>query len=496
MALRARLSPAREEQTVWPWHKAKCLALPVSALWSGERRMEAENYLASGYGQGLALKARLGHLGAALGDVARVWQPSRLKGIQVSKDFGTPFIAATQAYDLRPVARKFLSLDKTDDSANRFVAAGTIVVTCSGSVGRATLATSALAGILVSHDLLRIEPKTPALWGWTYAYLRSSLAKAMMSSAQYGHIIKHLEPGHLEALPMPRPRDAVAAKMQMDAQRVLDNRNAAVSLMDKAEALFEKIVGLPKDGFDSGEAGFTVQASTLMSGRRRLEGVFHNPTVRKLQTHFRARKFKTMALRDCGFDLWLPTRFRRIPAEEGVELMGSADLFEINPDLEKRIADGDFGDRNSGRAEPGWLLLARSGQTYGLNGTLAIANEFHRDKVISDHVIRIAPNKDCNARAGYVYAALSHPVLGRPMVKSLAYGSSIPEIDVSDIAALHIPRIDGGSEEEIADMVEKGAQLFAEADLIENRMAEEVDSLLTNLLAGDWTDFVPFAEPA
>lgn len=490
MALRARLSPAREEQTVWPWHKAKCLTLPASVLWSGERRLEADNYLASGYGQKLALQARLAAKGH-LGDVARVWQPSRLKGIQVSKEYGTPFLAATQAFDLRPVPRKFLSLHKTDDSANRFVEPGEILVTCSGSVGRATLATSALSGVLISHDLLRVKPSSPELWGWVYAFLRSDLARAMMSSAQYGHIIKHLEPGHLEALPMPRPRDAIAAMLQKEAERILADRNKAVSLMLQAEALFEETVGVPRK-LDSGESGYIVRASSLMTGRRRLEGVFHNPTVGKLQAHFKAKGIATSSLADAGFDLWLPTRFRRIPAEEGVELVGSADLFEINPDLEKRIADGDFGDRSAGRAKAGWLLLARSGQTYGLNGTMVIANKFHEDKVISDHVIRIAPTKKCNARPGYVYAALSHPLLGRPMVKSLAYGSSIPEIEVGDIAALRFPRLDRKVEERIADMAEEGAALFAEADIIENKMAGQVDSMLAKLLAGDWTEFVPF----
>ena len=57
-----------------------------------------------------------------------------------------------------------------------------------------------------------------------------------------------------------------------------------------------------------------------------------------------------------------------------MELLGSAYLFEMNPDIEKRIADGDFGDRHARRVKQDWLLLARSGQTYGLNGTLVIAN--------------------------------------------------------------------------------------------------------------------------
>ena len=60
------------------------------------------------------------------------WQPSRLKGIQVSPEHGTPFLAATQVFDVRPVPRKWLSLNRTNDHVQRFVHEGTILLTCSG----------------------------------------------------------------------------------------------------------------------------------------------------------------------------------------------------------------------------------------------------------------------------------------------------------------------------------------------------------------------------
>ena len=466
------------------------MALPLAALLRGERRLEAENYLSSGYGHWLAMDARLGGTGR-IGDVARVWQPARLKGITVDRQFGVPFLAATQAFDMRPIARKFLSLDRTEDAADRFAGNGSILVTCSGSVGRATLATSALDGVLLSHDLLRVEATAGSQWGWVYAYLRSAKVRAMMSSARYGHIIKHLEPSHLSAVPMPRPRDDIAAKYQAAAHAILAARNEAVRLTAQAEALFEAEVG-PPGAQDFGEQGYVFNSASMGRGRRRLEAVFHNPAVRALQAHFRGRGFSVDSLGDIGFDIWLPTRFRRLPAEEGVTLVGSADLFEINPDLPKRIADIDFGDRNKGRVQRGWLLLARSGQTYGINGTLAIANAFHEGKVISDHVIRIAPRKECTARPGYIYTALSNPTLGRPLVKALAYGSSIPEIDVTDVERLQVVRLDERVEHDIADMTEEAARLFASADIMESQMGAEVDDLVSRLIAGDWASFVRF----
>lgn len=110
-------------------------------MFGGDRRMEAETYLSSGYGIRSAIEAR-SHGWKPFRELARAWMPGRLKGIQVSREYGTAFLAATQVFDVRPVPRKWLSLDRTDDSANRFVRQGMILVTCSGSVGRPTLCRS------------------------------------------------------------------------------------------------------------------------------------------------------------------------------------------------------------------------------------------------------------------------------------------------------------------------------------------------------------------
>jgi len=488
MALRARLSAPRQERDDWPWHHAKWTALSASLLMGGDRRMEAENYLAGGYGIRLAMEARKAGW-TNMGKLAKVWQPLRLKGIQVSREFGTPFLAATQVFDLRPVPRKFLSLDRTNNAANRFVTPGMILVTCSGSVGRATLASKPHEGILISHDLLRVEPQQEKLWGWLYAYLRAPQTRAMMTSAQYGHIIKHLEVSHLNALPMPVLRDELLKDFRIKFKTILDARNQAQALLIEAESRFEAAIGTP-DTRDIGEAGFSIRASGMFADRRRMEGFFHNPAVRAIRAHFTARKLKTTALAAGGFDVWLPNRFKRITAEDGVPLLDSSDLFEINPDISRLIADGDFGDPHKGRVKAGWLMVSRSGQIYGLNGSVAIANSFHEGKVVSDDIIRIAPRADALMRPGYLFVAMTHPTLGRPLVKAQIYGSSIPHLDVIDVEALEIVRLQPNIEGTIADLAERGAALLAKADLLENDIAADAEAIIDRFMAGDMPDVV------
>ena len=170
MALRARLAaPAPPSRSIWPYHTAKIGSIAAHILFADDRRMEAETYLSSGYGIRIAIESK--HNGwAKLHQLARTWQPNRLRGIRVSPQFGTPFLAATQVYDIRPFPRKWLSLDKTENVNKRVVHSGMILVTCSGSVGRPTLANAAHKNTLISHDLLRVEPLDHKDWGWLYAY--------------------------------------------------------------------------------------------------------------------------------------------------------------------------------------------------------------------------------------------------------------------------------------------------------------------------------------
>ncbi len=481
MALRARLTPPRETKTDWPWHKVKSSSLRASLLFGGGRRMEAENFLANGFGTRLSIESKSSGWGL-LSEKARTWQPSRLKGIQVSSDFGTPFLAATQVFDVRPIPRKWLSLNRTADHAERFVKNGTILVTCSGSVGRSTLAHSSIDGILVSHDLLRIDAIDPSWRGWVYAYLRAPSVRDMMLAAQYGHIIKHLETHHLDALPLIEPSNT---KMLADCNdgfdQVIACRNSARKKMEEAEAAFGGNFGNTAGADD--EAAFVRRASDCLFGnRRRFDAWSHNPQKSEIEARLRKGASSWTSLRDAKCDVWLPNRFKRVPAEEGVSLIDSSQIFEINPDYARRISAAGIADKNNGYVKPGWLMMSRSGQVYGLLGSVAIATEQHEGKVVSDDVIRIATGETITP--GYLYVALSHPELGRPRTKSLAYGSSIPHIEVEDLKEFAVPRLAAEKEKHIASLAEEAFSLWAQADEIENELAELAEAEIERFLRG------------
>lgn len=455
-------------------------------LVAGDRRMEAETYLSSGYGLRLALQERPAGW-VPLSQLARVWQPLRLKGTLVPEGVGTPFLAATQVFDVRPVPRKWLAIEKTSNASNRFLNPGTIVVTCSGAVGRATLAYNAHADTLISHDLLRVEPRTPEQQGWIYAYLRSPQARAMMNSAQYGHIIKHLETSHLDVLPIPVVRNDISADFQRQVEHILELRNKAHGLSRQAEALYTELVG-PIEINDA-ETGYSVPVSQLASKRRRFEANYYSTVSSAILSRFKKIGAKTVPLSTVTERVWWMTRFRRFYGDAGIPYLSADELFTTNGVESKKILV-ELGDSHEDfYVKEGWLVMACSGQVYGLNGACALATPHHENTFFSHDLIRIVAKRS-EVLPGYLLTALSHPILGRPLLMRAAYGTSIPHLDPGDVAAFPVVRLGKAHESQISALAQSAADARAAADVLERKIAADAGILVDKFLAGDSQSFV------
>lgn len=159
MALRARLvAPPPIKTPEWRWHKLKTKAVPAKLLFAGDRRMEAETYLASGFGIRLAIET-VPSGWRRFGELADAWTPPRIKMIHVDAEYGVPYLNTSQVFDVRPAPRKWLAMGKTKAGEKRLAKQGTILVMASATPGRATVTTKAHENSIISHHFMRVEPK-------------------------------------------------------------------------------------------------------------------------------------------------------------------------------------------------------------------------------------------------------------------------------------------------------------------------------------------------
>ena len=447
----------------------ECVALPVSEMVGGDRRLEAGTYLSDGFMVRRKIRRSRPNV-PLLGDLAKIWQPSRLKGIQVGPEHGVPFLAATQVFDIWPTPRKWLAPGRTRKLADRYVPPDCILVTCSGTVGNVMIAYSAHADVIISHDLLRVQISDPTLRSYVYAFLRTRFGRAMMRGSHYGNVIKHLEVAHLEQVPVP-VLDGPLDDIHEQVAGAFAARDEAYLLDMASRAKFAEAMGDRPE--PPREEGYPVPAQLLFDGRRRLDACAHSPSSQFVSRVYE-RNAKSVEPLGKTARAFVPGRFKRVFGEVGIPYLDSKPIFKINPDLTKLLTPATSIDFSAYMIRSGWLLMACSGQIYGINGQAIFANASHEGKVVTQHIMRIVPNPE-KIRSAYLQTVLSHPALGQPLVVSRAYGTSVPELAPQDIEQLPIPRLAPWVENEIADAAERASELRLDADRKEDAAVSRLE---------------------
>jgi hypothetical protein len=436
--------------------------------------MEAETYLTDGYGIRLAIEAKpLGWV--RFSKLATAAAPPRIKQVLVSPEHGIPYLNTSQVFDVHPKPRKWLAMGKTTKAEERLVKEGTILVMASATVGRAIVATKAHENAIISHHFMRVTPTEEELAGWVYAFLRSPQAMSMMKGSQYASVIRHIEPHHLATLPVPEVSKEVAAEFQKQVDEIVSCRDNAARLRNAAETGFSDAIG-PVISTEK-EEGFTIHLGTFAGGRRRFEGAYHTPLVQAIIRRFK----KWDRLGDITKRVWWPNRFKRLYGESGTPYMSADDVFTTNPYALKSVLVEGKKDIDEFAIEPNWIVMARSGQTYGLNGSATLITDYHKGFFLSDDMIRIIPDST-KARPGYLLTALTHPTLGRPLVIREAYGMSIPHLDPADIEEFPVVRLGSTIEDEIANLAEEAALEQAKAEALERKLAEDAGKIVSEFL--------------
>lgn len=457
----------------------------LSTILGGDTRLEASTYLRDGYGFVRLANQCKNHV--RLGDLADIWQPSRLTGYTMPDGKGLPFFTAGQVFEDFPRVRKWLAAPFVPQADTRYVKQDWLLLSCSGVVGNITAVYPHHLDKIITHDLLRIVPKDANEYGWLYAYMKTNFFKQIAQAAQYGHMIKHIEVSHASEFPIIMPENDVRKTIGETARRAVLLRSKSWKMRDEAFSTLEKHVGACRDS--------ATQSQTANQGEVSLAAILQNRLRLDADSFVGAIKDVDELINACDWDylgnltsdVVEPTRFKRFYGESDVPFVGISELFDVNAQPTKHVYPKLIKGYQQFMLEPGTLVMARSGQKYGILGRVLKINENHRGMMGSDHLTRIYPD-EAKLRSGYLLAFLNDPLIGRPSVIRHAFGTSIPELAPTDIKRIRIPRLGDANEKSIADLMDESARMSAEADRLENeatRLAQEQIDLAIAQLSDD-----------
>jgi len=170
--------------------------------------------------------------------MANVCRPDLFKRCYVNN--GYMFFGGSDIFLSTPKSNKYVSKIKTPNISSLIIKEGTILMPRSGTIGDVAIATSQHAQKLASEHVIRISADNILRAGYLYAFLSSSIGKALIQRYIFGSVIQHVEPHQLNHIPIPIVDDELMNTISSLAISNKEKLGKAGELELKAIALVEQ----------------------------------------------------------------------------------------------------------------------------------------------------------------------------------------------------------------------------------------------------------------
>ncbi len=222
-------------------------------------------------------------------------------------------------------------------------------------------------------------------------------------------------------------------------RRAPDGRHTTTILsdMESVAQAFEGFLRAETPSTIHPESFSVRNADVVADSDLRLNARYYRDRSAVEETISQRKGWEIVRLGDLSERIFFPTRFKRNyvgASERAVPFLGGANITELLVKTDKWI---DKSDPKLPEliVRPGWLLITRSGTT----GIVSSVPQAWNGIAISEHVIRIIPNRDSDPSViAWVYMYL-RSLEGQRALKRGVFGSVIDEITPEFVADMRIP---------------------------------------------------------
>lgn len=350
-----------------------------------------------------------------------------------------PFFQPSSVTNIKPKPDGYLYSRNVSDIEALKIHKGQVLLTCSGTIGRAVYVSDTLTDKYLSSDMIRIDCNNAEDSGYVYAYLRSRPCQKILQSLAYGAVIQHITPEHLNDIPIPDAPAEIRRKIHELITQSYALRDESNIMLDEAESLLVRELGLPPiDSMMNYGDILTFEVSSddfLRSGR--FEASYHSPLFREIVRHIEENAWEVLTLGDerVSRDILLPGRFKRVYVDEGygVPFFGGRSIFELDPYDKKYLSFSQHEDRirRELTIHTNMILITCSGT---LGNVILVPK--HWDNWAATHdLIRMIPQSDVK---GYAWVWLQTDYV-RAIIDALSYGAVVKHIELEHVASVPFP---------------------------------------------------------
>ena len=445
--------------------KFQCRAIPSTWLENNGRRLDCGSYMSGAVEAKELLKRHENEdlINLTAGHNGGIFNGPRFPRVYVDDPAnGVPFLGSTDILDADLSNVSLLSKKQVKENPSLILDEGWTLITCSGTIGRMAYARSDMKGMAGSQHFIRVAPDiTKITPGYLYAYLSSRFGVPIVVSGTYGAIIRHIEPHHIEDLPVARLGNIEEQANEL-VQRSAELRVEATDLLKTAGLMVNGQFGFPEKLALSHRV-FSCSTASSSLVLKRLEATFHDAVAQESDRLIagvpRKDEFSTL-----GIAISETGRLKQVFVDEeyGAPFLTSGEIFRQRYEPTRFLSNRLLPDESEWATQEGDLLLARSGQVGGIIGRGVWADRRFVGGCVSVDVLRLSA-QNSQILHGYLYAYLFLTDVGYRQLIRTAVGSSIPHLSAPDVSHLLIPRCDSALEAEINELVWSAGHKRAEA---------------------------------
>ena len=446
----------------------------VEQLSEGDGRLDAAFY--EGKWAWLAVRRANTTIGQLGQHVQKVFYPNRFARVFVTEANGVPFMGSRSIFFYPATAEKFLA-PSMDILPSLYVQKNWTLVTRSGTVGRVLHTGQYLEGQAVTEDVIRVVPKNIES-GYVTAYLQSKFGNALLTTSQFGAVINHLEPSHIENLPFPlfEEVDRLEIDRLMQGARILRERGAR--LIARARQDFYKFTKLPK--LETLEApylnsslevrAFEISVDQMQS---RLDASYHIPEAELARETLAKSGLPVKQLGETA-NVYIPGRFKRVyvQKESGTPFLQGSHIPTLYPLSLKYLSKKAHPNQHVTHIlSVGDVLVSCSGTL----GRIGLVSDALSGWLGSQHIARVSPKLDLHN--GYLYIFFQTPY-GQRQILAQTYGAVIDELSEDQLRSVSVPIIDQKIQRKIGEPVLRAFALRDQANKLEQRAIQKLENLI------------------
>lgn len=412
-----------------------------------------------------------------IGNVTKkIFYPGRFTRQLVHKKLGNPFLTPSEVFMFLPASKKFI----IDYPEELDIDTNWLLLTRSGSVGRCLITTKLLKKFVLSDDLIRIVPEKDI--GYIYAYLSTKMGQTFLTKDQYGATVKHIEPMHVNNIPIPyipglvqiiNQKILISHKLKEDAQNII---------LTVENMIFDEL-GLPEieeNNLDyyGGKKGNLIKSFSIDFNELdlRLDAPYHEPLVKNLKNNLFDADIKVVKLSKLVKDIFIPTRFKRAYVnndKEGTIFLSGTNLIEFSP-LDIKYLWNEFRKIDDYRVYESNILISARGTV----GRPYYVTDILDSATASDNVMRCVVNE--KILSSYLTAYLLSPY-AYYQIQAQKAGSVQDLLQPIHLENIYVPVPSIEIQKRIGDLILKAYTNRDEANKIEKEAIKLLENKITEI---------------